>query len=490
MQSANLKKPVQDQKALQSSKQEDKKSSVAAPRAPMRVQVVTPPTQANLSSTLLKKLELVKQPLDFNNPDKQLKEKSDRLAIISELSQALSDQNLTNTVIVPNFEAIFQAIETSIFRPLPPDQQVGPAEDMQENRAEEPEPVWWPHVQPVYELLLQLVMNESLDHKLLKVVVSARFMTEYMTLFDAAYDREREYVKNILHRLYAKIVPRRKMIRKMVTDTFSSLIHERVKLNGCAELLDIMAAIISGFAVPLREEHIKFHNSVIVALHKVQSSTQFHQELLRCSMLFVSKDPSLAIDLMKGLLRFWPFANYQKETKFLQELYEVLDVVEVGKIEPILPQLFKQVTKCIASPHLQVADQALCFFENEFFLSLVRKYKNIALPTLVPVINHFADTHWHKLLQDSLCAVRQMLKDIDTSAFDKIIKNKESCGYSILESDVQNKSREAKEKQWGDLIRKAQQRVPGVSLPVAPYNPTILASDFNGLNNHDIILVD
>lgn len=36
-----------------------------------------------------------------------------------------------------------------------------------------------------------------------------------MELFDAEEPREREYLKNILHRLYAKLVPRRKMIRKV-----------------------------------------------------------------------------------------------------------------------------------------------------------------------------------------------------------------------------------------------------------------------------------
>jgi len=62
-----------------------------------------------------------------------------------------------------------------------------------------------------------------------------------------------------------------------------------------AELLDILASIISGFAVPLREEHVKFFKNVIIPLHKVQTCQFYHEQLLRCSMLFLSKDPSLAI---------------------------------------------------------------------------------------------------------------------------------------------------------------------------------------------------
>ena len=46
-------------------------------------------------------------------------------------------------------------------------------------------------------------------------------------------------MKNIIHKLYAKLVPRRKMIRKAMNECFSVLIYEKVKFNGMAELLDI-----------------------------------------------------------------------------------------------------------------------------------------------------------------------------------------------------------------------------------------------------------
>lgn len=115
---------------------------------------------------------------------------------------------------------------------------------------------------------------------------------KFLELFDSEEPREREYLKNILHRLYAKLVPRRKMIRKAINDCFHSLIHENVKFNGAPELLDILArsflislilhykylilyiysyiiSIISGFAVPLREEHIIFFKNIVIPLHKV-----------------------------------------------------------------------------------------------------------------------------------------------------------------------------------------------------------------------------
>lgn len=105
--------------------------------------------------------------------------------------------------------------------------------------------------------------------KSLKVFITHNFIQEFLELFDSEEPRERDYLKNILHRLYAKLVPRRKMIRKAITDCFHTLIHENYKFNGSSELLDIMASIISGFAIPLRDEHVVFFKSVIIPLHKV-----------------------------------------------------------------------------------------------------------------------------------------------------------------------------------------------------------------------------
>jgi serine/threonine-protein phosphatase 2A regulatory subunit B' len=157
---------------------------------------------------------------------------------------------------------------------------------------------------------------------------------------------ERDYLKNILHKLYAKLVPRRKMIRKAINECFFALIHENHKFNGAAELLDILASIISGFAVPLRDEHVIFFQNIIIPLHKVQTCSQFYEQLLRCSMLFLTKDRTLAIPLLEGLLKFWPFANCIKETLFLTELQEVLEVCEVDKVEHLTILLNNLGIKC------------------------------------------------------------------------------------------------------------------------------------------------
>ena len=71
--------------------------------------------------------------------------------------------------------------------------------------------------------------------------------------------------------------PRRKMLRQQINECLLSLIYEKDKFNGAAELLDIIQAIISGYAVPLREEHIIFFRTIIIPLHKVQTFPEFYE---------------------------------------------------------------------------------------------------------------------------------------------------------------------------------------------------------------------
>jgi len=60
----------------------------------------------------------------------------------------------------------------------------------------------------------------------------------------------------------------------------------------------------------------------------------------------------LAVILVEGLLKYWPFGNSVKEVMYLSELVEVLEVCELAKLEPLIPKLFKRLIKCISGSHL------------------------------------------------------------------------------------------------------------------------------------------
>lgn len=117
----------------------------------------------------------------------------------------LSDQKNVATLIIPNLDEVMQMIEKNIFRPLPNVNKKNLAfSETGMDQEEEVDPAW-PHLQGIYEFFLQLVINEAVDVKSLKVYVTPQFVQEFLELFDSEESVERDYLKNILHKLYAKV---------------------------------------------------------------------------------------------------------------------------------------------------------------------------------------------------------------------------------------------------------------------------------------------
>jgi len=66
----------------------------------------------------------------------------------------------------------------------------------------------------------------------------------------------------------------------------------------------------------------------------------------------------------------------------------------------------------------------MCFFENDYFLTILKTYKDQTFPMLVPVIVDLAENHWHKILQESLVALKTILKEIDSFTFQESLEMK------------------------------------------------------------------
>lgn len=68
----------------------------------------------------------------------------------------------------------------------------------------------------------------------------------------------------------------------------------------------------------------------------------------------MEKDGKLADPVIKGLLKFWPVTNSQKEVLFLGELEEILELTQAPEFQKIMVPLFKQLARCLNSQHFQV----------------------------------------------------------------------------------------------------------------------------------------
>ena len=322
-------------------------------------------------------------------------------------------------------------ISNNLFRGLQPSNKVG------ESDPEEEEPVLeadWPHLQYVYEFLLRFVVSNETDPKVVKKYIDTQFLVKLLDLFDSEDPRERDYLKTILHRIYGKFMPYRAFIRKAINNIFYRFIYETEKHNGIAELLEILGSIINGFALPLKEEHKNFLMKALLPLHKVRYVNMYHQQLSYCVTQFVEKDPKLAIPVINAILNFWPMTYSPKEVLFLNEAEEILEMIQATEFQQVLTPLFKQIAKCIGSPHFQVAERALFLWNNEYIVSLIAQNRTEVLPLVFEALYTNSRSHWNSTVHGLTCNVVKLFMEMDAKLFDDCssthTKNEEAKGAS------------------------------------------------------------
>ena len=88
---------------------------------------------------------------------------------------------------------------------------------------------------------------------------------------------------------------RRPFIRKAVSNIFYHFLFETDRHNAIAKLLEVFGSVISGFAMPLKEEHKIFLWRVLISLHKPKKTVGVYlQQLTYCVTQFV-EEPSLQV---------------------------------------------------------------------------------------------------------------------------------------------------------------------------------------------------
>ena len=179
----------------------------------------------------------------------------------------------------------------------------------------------WPHLHLIYEILIHLVLSPQIDNNLRKRLIDDAFLQNLVLLFDSFDMHERECLKTVTHRIYGKLTNRRVTIRKLINYIFYEFLYERKEHNGIAELLEILASIINGFTVPIRDEHKKSLEKSLIPLHKMRSFETYSIQLSYCMTLYVAKDSSLSTLVgggVDGVVRFY------RDSIAISILYHVL----------------------------------------------------------------------------------------------------------------------------------------------------------------------
>ncbi|KAL0738233.1 hypothetical protein Bca4012_014443 [Brassica carinata] len=410
---------------------------------------------------------------DFTDPSKNLREKEIKRQTLLDLVDYIA------TVSTKFTDAAMQEIAklavVNLFRTFPSaanhESKVLEALDVDD---EEPtlEPAW-PHLQLVYELLLRFVASSMTDAKLAKRYVDHSFVLKLLDLFDSVDQREREYLKTILHRIYGKFMVHRPFIRKAINNIFYRFVFETEKHNGIAELLEILGSIINGFALPLKEEHKLFLVRALMPLHRPKCAAAYHQQLSYCIVQFVEKDSKLADTVIRGLLRYWPVTNSSKEVMFLGELEEVLELTQAAEFQRCMVPLFRQIARCLNSSHFQVAERALFLWNNDHIRNLITQNHKVIMPIVFPAMERNMQGHWNQAVKNLTLNVRKVLAETDQALFDECLAR--------FQEDEANKSeaaakREATWKLLEDLAASKSVSSEAVLVPRFSSSVTLLTS--------------
>lgn len=81
--------------------------------------------------------------------------------------------------------------------------------------------------------------------------------------------------------------------------------------------------------------------------------------------------------------------------------------------------VFSRVAKCILSPHFQVAERALYFWNNERFLALLKDYAENAVPLMFPVLFKQSKAHWSKSILALISNALKMLWELSPAGFEQ-----------------------------------------------------------------------
>ncbi|KAL9954203.1 hypothetical protein ACROYT_G041707 [Oculina patagonica] len=350
------------------------------------------------------------------DPLSDLKYKEVKRAALNEIVDFITHNK--GVITEPIYPEVTRMFAVNTFRTLPPPSNPNGAEF----DPEEDEPnleAAWPHLQIVYELFLRFLESQDFQPALAKKFIDQKFVMQLLDLFDSEDPRERDFLKTVLHRIYGKFLGLRAYIRKHINNIFYRFIYETEHHNGIAELLEILGSIINGFALPLKEEHKHFLMKVLMPLHKVKALSMYHPQLAYCIVQFMEKDPGLTEPVVLSLMKFWPKVHSPKEVMFLNELEEILDVIEPSEFSKILEPLFRQLAKCISSPHFQVAERALYYWNNEYVMSLMSDNAGVIVPIMFPSLYRHSKNHWNKTIHGLIYNALKLFMEMNQKLFDE-----------------------------------------------------------------------
>lgn len=237
----------------------------------------------------------------------------------------------------------------------------------------------WILLEPIYDLFLRMIISQQFDSKMQMETLALHTIVQTVELIRSPDQRERNFVKNIIHRLYAKFVPLRAFLRSEISSELSRHICDKAENDyapyGIAELLEICGSIIGGFTVPINPEHISFLKRVLLPLHSLPNSSlqNFVPQLCICLKNFIIKTRSLAEPIIAGIIERYPRTSSKKEIIILCELDDILSIIKPSDIGGVWNDVVRIFCSAAASQNFLVAERGLFEIDSDITVHAIEE---------------------------------------------------------------------------------------------------------------------
>merc|ERR1711936_215122 len=354
-----------------------------------------------LDDNLSRKLDYCCIIFDFENTTNDEKDILTKEAILEDICDYISEKGSTMSTSMQ--VDIMQMVIKNIFRDLPP---APPPEEIPDDEPLTSVDPGWPHLNLVYQAALKILEHPYFHPSILKEVINKDFITNIFKLFSSPDPRERDFL-NL-----------RSFIRSSMKHIFLTIIHDQIDMFGVTELLEVTGAIIKGLAVPLKPEHLQLLQKVLIPLLSAPGYLSFSAQLSYCLVTLISKDPSVAVPAVKGLIRHWPHTDSARQVQVLSQMEALLPVIPREQFLAVQTEFYNRVGQSVASQHFQVSERALHMWSNKIFTEHIRDSITATLPLLYPYIYRCKQHHWNEKVIQLSEEVLEIMDNIDQEFVD------------------------------------------------------------------------
>ena len=346
---------------------------------------------------------------NFNDPNQKQKIE-DKRRTLEDLINSLKRTTLLEILGNEEYQAIFRLFLKHTDRTPPNDLKIQlSVVDSDQNTVFTED--GWDHISIVYDLLLIVLTDRKFNQRQCRASQLKKVSYSIIHTISSPDKREREKLCKIFHHYYVALVSQRAFVRKFASDFFMSVAQNEISPIGTAELLSAYIPVVSGFKVPLLQDHVQTFSNIILPLHKSPYLLNFHVQLVNLITTFIEKQRSLGIQALSYILGIWPKTSSTKEVNLMLEAGHYIDILGTEIPSDVIVKLAKIVANCANSNSFNLCERTLMRWQSDYFTKTIAYYPYETFKILLPALFKTVKLHWcediKKLAMSTIIAIKQ-----------------------------------------------------------------------------------